>query len=111
MLLKQPVLWNVTQFLPNELKFNGTRRCKKDDLSEQVPGFLSGGLTVLIRGEASMLSAWIRKMFQLCMFIGDFIWRNAQKLYKVTISKGDICKHEKSMLNVSGMFFIASRVS
>ena len=48
------------------------RRCKKDDLSEQVAGFLSGGLTVLIRGEASMLSALIRKMFQLCMFIWLF---------------------------------------
>ena len=50
------------------------RRRKKDDLSE-MPGFLSGGLTVLICGEASMLSASIRKMFHLSMF-GDFIWRN-----------------------------------
>ena len=31
-------------------------------------GFLSGGLTVLICGEASMLSASIWKMFHLCMF-------------------------------------------
>ena len=53
MLLKQPSQGNVvTQFLSNELKFN-----------------------VLICGEASMLSASIRKMFQLCMF-ADFIWRN-----------------------------------
>ena len=37
-----------------------------------MPGFLSGGLTVLICGEASMLSALIRKMFYLCMF-ADFI--------------------------------------
>ena len=42
---------------------------------------------------------------------GDFIWRNAQKLYKITVSKGDIRKHAKSMLNMSGMFFIASGVS
>ena len=71
MLLKQPGQWNVvTLFLLNELKFNDTP--KKDDLSEQVPGFLSGGLTVLIRGEASMLSASIRKMFQQCMFIWRF---------------------------------------
>ena len=49
-----------------------THRSKKDDLSEQVPGFLSGGLTVLIRGEASMLSASIREMFQLCKFIWRF---------------------------------------
>ena len=28
----------------------------------------------------------------------------------ITVSKGDVCKHAKSMLNVSGMFFIASGV-
>ena len=50
------------------------RRRKKDDLSE-MPGFLSGGLTVLICGESSVLSASIRKMFHLCIF-ADFIWRN-----------------------------------
>ena len=33
------------------------------------------------------------------------------KLYEIIVSKGDICKHEKSVLNVSGMFFIASGVS
>ena len=40
-------------------------------------GFLSGGLTVLICGEESMLSASIRKMFHvhLSMFV-DFIWSN-----------------------------------
>ena len=75
-----------------------------------MPPFLSGGLTVLICGEASTLSASIRKMFQLRMF-GAFIWRNAQKLYKITVTKGDIRKHAKSMLNMSGMFFIASGVS
>ena len=63
----------VTQFLPNELNFN-LRRRKKDDLSE-MPGFLSGGLTVLICGEAVMLSASIRKIFHLKMF-ADSIWRN-----------------------------------
>ena len=47
---------------------------KKDNLSE-MPGFLLGGLTVLICGEASMLSASIRKMFQLRMF-ANFIWRH-----------------------------------
>ena len=35
----------------------------------------------------------------------------SQKLYEITVSKGDICKHMKSMLNASGMFFIASGVS
>ena len=70
-----------------------------------MPPFLSGGLTVLIYDEARMLSAAIRKMFQLRIF-GDFIWLNAQKLDKITVSKGDICKHAQSMLNVSGIFFI-----
>ena len=74
----------VTPFLLNELKLT-LRRHKKEYLSEML-GFLSGGLTVLICGMS-------------------------QKLYKITVSKGDICKHAKSMLNVSGMFFIASRVS
>ena len=72
--------------------------------------FLSTGLTVLISGEASMLSASIRKMFHLCMF-ADFIWRNGLQineiLYKIAVSIGDICKHAKSMLNVSAMFFLA----
>ena len=66
-------------------------RHKKDNLSE-MPGFLSGGLIVLICGEASMPSTLIRKMFHLCMF-ADFIGGMAQKLYKITASKGDICKH------------------
>ena len=47
---------------------------KKDNLSE-MPGFLSRGLTVLISGEAGMLSTSIMKMFHLWMF-ADFIWRN-----------------------------------
>ena len=86
MLLKQLGQGNVvTPFLLNELKFNATPTQEKEYLSEML-GFLSGGLTVLICGMS-------------------------QKLYKITVSKGDICKHAKSMLNVSGMFFIASRVS
>ena len=28
----------------------------------------------------------------------------------ITVSKGDVCKHAKSMVNVSGMFFITSGV-
>ena len=48
---------------------------KKNDPSE-MPGLLSGGLTVLICGEASMLSASITgQMFHLCTF-ADFTWRN-----------------------------------
>ena len=41
----------------------------------EMPGFLSGGLTILICVEASMLAALIKKMFQLCMFANS-IWRN-----------------------------------
>ena len=41
----------------------------------EMPGFLSGGLTVLIAGEPSMLSAAIGKMFHSCMF-ADIIWMN-----------------------------------
>ena len=39
-----------------------------DDLSE-MPGFLLRSLTILICGEVSMLSASIRKMFHLDMFV------------------------------------------
>ena len=74
MRLKQPDQENVvTQFTPNELTFNATPT-QKNDLSE-MPGFLSEGLTVLICGEASMIRASIRKMFDLCMF-AHFVWRN-----------------------------------
>ena len=77
MLLKQPSQGNVvTQFLPNELLFNATVM-QKDDLSE-MPGFLLGDLTVVICGEASMLSTSFGKMFLLCM-LADFIWRNVQE--------------------------------
>ena len=40
-----------------------------------MPGFLSGGLTVLVCSEASMLSDSIRKMLLSCLF-ADFLWRN-----------------------------------
>ena len=63
--------WLVPRIFCRE--FNATTT-QNDDLSE-MPRFLSGGLTILICGEASMLSASIRKMFHLCMF-ADFTWRN-----------------------------------
>ena len=40
-----------------------------------MPGFLSGGLTILISGEVSMLSISIMKMFHLWMF-AEFIMGN-----------------------------------
>ena len=40
-----------------------------------MPGFLSGGLIILISGEASMLSTSIMKMFHLWMF-ANVIWSN-----------------------------------
>ena len=43
-----------------------------------MPGFLLGDLTVVICGEASMLSTSFGKMFHLCM-LADFIWRNVQE--------------------------------
>ena len=52
----------------------------------------------------------IRKMFS-CACWPILFWGMAQKHYKITVSKGDICKHASSMLNVSGMFFIISGVS
>ena len=61
--------WLVPRIFCRDLNATPTQN---DDLSEQVPGFSSGGLTVLICGEASMLSASIRNMFQLCMFIRRF---------------------------------------
>ena len=77
MLLKQPSQENVvTQFPPNELKFNAMPH-KKDHLSE-MPGILLGGSTVFICGEARMLSALIRKMFNLCMY-ADFILSNVSE--------------------------------
>ena len=33
-----------------------------------------------------------------------------QKLYEISVSKEGLCKHAKSMLNVSGFFFIACGV-
>ena len=58
------------------IEINATKMQKRRPMSE-MPGLLSGGLTILICVEASMLAALMknRKMFQLCMF-ADFIWRN-----------------------------------
>ena len=70
MILKQPGRGNVVaQFLPNELILI------LQDTKKRTHGFSSGGLTILICVEASMLAALIRKMFQLSMF-PDIIWRN-----------------------------------
>ena len=71
-------------------------RHRKDNLSE-MPAFLLGGLTISICGEEGMPSAAIRKMFHLCMPV--LFGRMAQKLYKIPVSKRDICKYMKSMLN------------
>ena len=46
------------------------------------------------------------EMFQLCMF-ADFIWKKFFFLvtaFIITFSKGDVCKHTKSMLNLYDMF-------
>ena len=62
----------LTQFPPNKLKLNVTPTQKGQPVRN---AFLLGDLIVLICGEASMLSASIRKMFHLCMFV-NFIWRH-----------------------------------
>ena len=69
MLLKQPGQGNVvTTFLSNQLKFNAMPM-QKDDLSE-MPGF----------GEVSMLSASIRKMFHLDMFVLETVQKEINYL-------------------------------
>ena len=82
----------------------------------EMYGFLSGGLTTLICDEASMLAASIRKN-NVSTMLAYFIWKNVlyvvTVLYKITVPKGDVCvcKQAKSMLKVSGLFFIPSGVS
>ena len=116
MLLKQPSQENVvTQFLPKKLKLKFKDR-ERRPMSEMY-GFLSGGLTTLICDEASMLAASIRKNNVSTVHVSLFIWKNVlyvvTVLYKITVPKGDVCvcKQEKSMLKVSGLFFIPSGVS
>ena len=74
MLLKQLGQGNVvTPFPLNELKFNAMPMQERRPVRNAW--LLLGGLTILTCGEASMLSASIRKMFPMSMF-ADFIWRN-----------------------------------
>lgn len=68
----------------------------------------TGHLTILIDVEASILSASISKMFQLCMTT-DLEDIPVTVLYKISVSKGNVFKQAKSMLT-SGMFFIISGV-
>ena len=51
-----------------------------------MPSFLLGRLTVLVCGQASVLSDSIRKMFLLCLF-ADFIWRNGLETLYITVSR------------------------
>ena len=53
-----------------------------------MAGFLLGGLTVLICGEASMLNASIRKMFHLCMFAGFILEKCPRNCIKSLFRKG-----------------------
>ena len=57
-----------------QIEINASKTQKRRPMLE-MPGFLSGGVTILICVEASMLAALIRKMIQLCMFANS-IWRN-----------------------------------
>ena len=73
-----------------------------------MPGYLSGGLTVLIVVSRACLRVPLAKCFT-CAFLPILFALMSPKLYKIIVSKGDICKHEKSVLNVSGMFFYRPR--
>ena len=46
-----------------------------------------------------------------CACLLAILFGGMPRMYKITVSKGDIRKHAKSMLNVSGMFFITRGVS
>lgn len=50
----------------------------------EISGYLSGGLTVLIGVEESMLAAYIGKVFQLCM-LTDFTGKMPFELYYLVV--------------------------
>ena len=90
--MKQPGQGNVVTVSAQQIENLMLHQHRKDNLSE-MPAFL----TISIFGEEGMLSAAIRKMFHLCMPV--LFGGMAQKLYKIPVSKRDICKYMKSMLN------------
>ena len=96
--MKQPGQGNVVTVSAKQIENLMLHRHRKDNLSE-MPAFLSGGLTISICGEEGMLSAAIRKMFHLCMPVLFGGMAQCMKLYKIPVSKRDICKYMKSMLN------------
>ena len=71
----------------------------------EIYGFLSGVLIILIGVEESMFSRRLRNVstVHVCRFCLE---KNVFLVtaFIITVSKGDVCKHRKSMLNVSGMF-------
>ena len=69
------------------------RRRKKDDLSE-MPGFLSGGFPFKSVVKRACLVLRLGKCFT-CACLPILFGGKAQNLYKITVSKGDICKHAK----------------
>ena len=68
----------------------------------------SGDFLLLFIGvEASMLAVLLGNVSSVHV-CGFYLGKCCSNCIVITVSKGDICKHEKSKLNVSGMFFIVS---
>ena len=68
----------------------------------------SGDFLLLFIGEeASMLAVLLGNVSSMHA-CGFYLGKCRSNRIIITVSKGDICKHEKSKLNVSGMFFIVS---
>ena len=72
----------------------------------EIYGFLSGVLIILIGIEESMLSHRLGNVstVHVCRFYMEKIVFLVT-VFIITVSKGDVCKYAKSMLNVSGMFW------
>ena len=76
----------------------------------EISGFLFGGLTVLISVEelkhACRLDWQNVSTVHACWF---YLEKCPSNSIVITVSKEHVCRDTKSMLNVSGMFFIISR--
>lgn len=71
----------------------------------EIYGFLLGVLIILIGAEESMLSRRLRNVstVHVCRFyLEKFFF--LVTAFIITVAKGDVCKHTKSMLNLYCMF-------
>jgi len=70
----------------------------------EIYGFLSGVLIILIGVEESILSRRLGNdstVHVRLFYLEKIVF--LVTVFIITVSKGDVCKHAKSMLNVSGM--------